>query len=85
MSQRNEKLRCAFCKGTGVDPFALLSERSTCQVCCGRGEVEDGRPEMLCAFCRGSGVYPGKRITCTVCDGKGAVTAPRGALSFSTP
>jgi len=36
-------LKCSFCKGTGVDPFELLSELSACQVCLGRGRGDHTR------------------------------------------
>ena len=67
-------VKCAFCGGTGKDPFNLLSEVSVCQVCLGKREWESSVPVIACAFCKGSGVYPGKRVTCTVCFGKGAVS-----------
>jgi DnaJ-class molecular chaperone len=69
-----KKGECAFCSGTGKDPFSLLSEISICQVCFGRQEVEFSEPALACVFCKGSGVYPGKRLTCTVCFGKGMVS-----------
>jgi len=70
-----KKIKCIFCSGTGLDPFDLLSNSSTCQVCNGRKNVELAEPVIKCVFCKGTGVYPGKRITCTVCFGKGAVFA----------
>ena len=33
-------IECAFCKGTGKDPFNLLSELATCQVCGGKGVIK---------------------------------------------
>ncbi|MDD5598945.1 MAG: hypothetical protein PHV82_13440 [Victivallaceae bacterium] len=69
---------CSFCAGTGKDPFDLLSDQSICQVCYGRKKFSMIKPIMQCAFCRGSGIYPGQRITCTVCGGKGMVKAPKG-------
>jgi len=67
-------IRCAFCKGKGKDPFNLLSELATCQVCGGKGEVEVEEPVIKCAFCKGTGVYPHNgRVTCTVCNGKGSI------------
>jgi len=73
-------IKCAFCKGTGKDPFELLSELSVCQVCGGRGKVEVKEPAIKCAYCKGTGVYPlGARITCTVCNGKGMVTVKGAA------
>jgi DnaJ-class molecular chaperone len=69
-------ITCAFCKGTGKDPFNLLSSFATCQVCGGRGDVGITEPAIECAYCKGTGVYPyGSRITCTVCGGKGMVLA----------
>ena len=68
-------ITCAFCKGTGKDPFNLLSELAVCQVCGGKGKVEVKEPAIECAYCEGTGVYPhGSRLTCTVCNGKGMVT-----------
>ncbi len=72
------QITCAFCKGKGKDPFDLLSELAACQVCNGTGKIEVEEPAIRCAFCRGTGVYYDSRITCTVCGGKGSVTAPKG-------
>lgn len=69
---------CAFCKGSGKDPFDLLSDLAACQVCGGTGKVEVEEPATKCVFCKGSGAYHGTRITCTVCRGRGMVTAPQG-------
>lgn len=73
------QITCGFCKGAGKDPFDLLSEHAACQVCGGTGKVEVIEPVIRCAFCRGSGVYHNTRITCTVCNGKGLVTAPESS------
>ena len=73
------EVKCAFCKGTGKDPFGLLSPLSICQVCSGSGKVKVTPPTIECAFCKGTGIYPGKRLTCTVCGGKGVVTIPKDA------
>lgn len=70
-------LRCAFCGGTGKDPFELLSLLSECQVCVGKGKVTITEPARECAFCRGTGIYRDQRLTCTVCGGRGAVTVPQ--------
>lgn len=70
------QITCGFCKGTGKDPFDLLSELAVCQVCGGTGKVEVKEPAIKCVYCKGSGVYHNTRITCTVCNGKGMVTAP---------
>jgi len=76
------QIPCGFCKGTGKDPFDLLSEHSTCQVCKGTGRVEVKEPAIKCVYCRGSGVYHNTRVTCTVCNGKGVVTAPENPTEW---
>ena len=74
------KVICVFCKGTGKDQFRLMSESSTCQVCKGSGNVEVSENSIKCVYCNGTGVYPGTRLTCTVCFGKGLVTLEKGQL-----
>ena len=76
-----DTITCGFCRGAGKDPFGLLSERSTCQVCWGTGIVELSPPRRRCVFCSGSGVYPDSRLTCTVCGGKGANTVMESAAA----
>jgi len=77
--QSMAELCCAFCHGTGKDPFDLLSSHASCEVCGGSGKVTVTEPAHSCAFCRGSGVFPGSRLTCTVCMGKGMVTVAQAA------
>jgi len=72
-------LACAFCKGSGVDPFDLLSDQSVCQVCGGKGVVTIRRPFMECAYCGGTGVHLHRRLVCTVCGGKGVVVVKESA------
>lgn len=67
------KVKCAFCRGRGRDPFELLSELADCQVCGGTGEVIVEEPYVKCAYCEGSGIAPNTRNTCTACKGKGVV------------
>lgn len=74
-------VKCAFCRGKGIDPFGIPSKLSRCQVCSGTGKVAVGTPTITCAFCGGSGVYLDKRLTCTVCNGKGVVTQPKDATT----
>jgi len=69
-----KEVKCAFCKGKGLDPFELLSSLSKCAVCGGKGKVKVEMPYIDCAFCDGTGVYPHTRLNCTVCMGKGVVT-----------
>lgn len=74
------KIRCVFCGGKGKDPFGLLSERSTCHVCGGIGEVTIGKSFMKCAYCKGSGNY--KSYSCNVCGGKGFVQKLKGDIKI---
>ncbi|MEI6433684.1 MAG: hypothetical protein WCP32_02490 [Bacteroidota bacterium] len=65
-------IKCAFCNGTGMDPFELLSPKSYCLVCDGAGQVEVKEPMIKCVFCNGSGKNPlGARVQCIVCGGRG--------------
>ena len=72
--KRTAVIECNFCKGSGKDPFELLSPLALCQVCGGSGEVSIPEPAIECAFCGATGVYRDQRLTCTVCGGKGMVT-----------
>jgi len=83
MTAKATDITCAFCKGTGKDPFGLLSSLATCQVCSGTGKVKVAPPTAKCAFCNGTGVHLDKRLTCTVCGGKGVITVPKGANTCS--
>jgi DnaJ-class molecular chaperone len=67
-------ITCAFCEGSGRDPFGLLSGLSRCQVCGGIGSVTIEEPLVRCAFCGGGGVHPHQRLTCTCCGGKGMIS-----------
>jgi DnaJ-class molecular chaperone len=73
-------VRCAFCQGTGRDPFGVMSPLSTCQVCGGTGRRMLRAPTATCPFCGGTGVHPHTRLTCTVCGGVGTVSVPDGAV-----
>ncbi len=64
-------ISCAFCQGTGKDPFGIMSPLSSCQVCGGKGTVKVREPAIACAFCGGSGIHDDQRLTCTACRGKG--------------
>ncbi len=64
---------CAFCRGRGTDPFALLSPKALCQVCGGSGKTEVQEPHAACAFCQGTGVHPRNRLSCPACQGKGNI------------
>jgi DnaJ-class molecular chaperone len=67
-------ITCAFCEGSGKDPFGIPSELSLCQVCGGRGSVTIREPWVTCAFCGGRGVHRDQRLTCTCCGGKGVIS-----------
>ncbi len=74
-------LECSFCRGLGVDPFELLSMKSLCQVCGGKGMVTVRGPFRECAYCDGTGVHLHRRLVCTVCGGKGAVEVKGAAVT----
>ncbi|MCK4340957.1 MAG: hypothetical protein KAY37_04460 [Phycisphaerae bacterium] len=67
------QIDCAFCSGTGVDPFGVMSQESNCPVCNGRGKVHVQEPTVSCAYCHATGNQPGTRLTCTTCHGKGVL------------
>jgi len=77
--KNKDVITCAFCNGSGKDPFELLSPLSICQVCSGTGKVTVVPPVAKCAFCNGTAVFHDRRLTCTVCAGKGMVTVPEDA------
>lgn len=66
-------ITCAFCQGEGKDPFEIMSELATCQVCGGRGKVTVAKPYVKCAHCQETGISPGSRNVCTTCGGRGVV------------
>lgn len=70
-SESGVDVPCAFCQGTGTDIFGIMSWLSNCCVCNGRGTTRVWGPQEKCAHCRGTGAI--KRLTCTVCGGKGLV------------
>ena len=74
--QAMDAVQCAFCRGTGRDPFGIMSERSACCVCGGPGLVRVQKPCIRCAHCQGAGAI--KTLTCTVCGGTGSVKSANG-------
>ena len=76
---KTSTIECAFCQGKGTDPFGLLSELATCQVCLGAGKVDIVVPFNSCVACGGSGVKPHSRLVCTVCNGKGSISHQKGS------
>ena len=77
-SKRHKTITCAFCKGTGKDPFGVPSKLSNCQVCAGRGTVMVLTPAETCPYCKGTGVFFQHRLPCPLCGGKGAVYKIKG-------
>jgi len=64
-------LRCAFCKGRGVNAQTF----GRCPSCGGRKVVALPEPIVRCAFCGGDGrMRSHPRMVCVVCRGKGAVS-----------
>ena len=43
------EITCAFCHGAGTDPFGVMSDRSVCGACGGRGHGQRaGTARALC-------------------------------------
>ena len=63
--------RCGFCKGEGL----LISKKTKCPVCLGKGTVKVTSPAVICAYCdgRGSSIL-NRSLACSVCKGKGVVS-----------
>ncbi len=68
------EVKCAFCQGTGRDPFGILSPLSNCSVCKGKGVVVVTKPYVTCRACDGTGVQAFTRLTCLACGGKGVAS-----------
>ena len=66
-------VKCAFCGGTGKDPFDLLSSLSRCPVCKGHGTLAVKTPTVGCAYCRGTGRGRHTRLACSGCGGAGVI------------
>ena len=65
---------CAFCSGTGQDPFELLSKLSKCPVCQGHKKIEVEKPTVACGYCQGTGRQRHARLECSGCGGTGVIT-----------
>ena len=64
-------MKCAFCKGTGIQPRSLSSK---CIACRGKGEVELTGPAIQCPSCKGTGkASNSSMLSCLHCKGIGIV------------
>jgi len=69
-------IECAFCHGTGKDPFGVMSWLSTCYACLGQKGQWAPKPLRVCPYCQGTGVSPiGGRNYYLVCHGGGIVSS----------
>lgn len=66
---------CAFCKGTGKDPYGL-SHLSNCVACGGTGNQLAAEPYETCPACEGTGLYLRSHLYCWTCRGKGVIHVP---------
>ena len=66
-------VKCAFCRGTGKDPYGILSKLGNCPVCGGHKTVEVQAPFVACLYCKGTGRQRHTRLTCSACRGKGVI------------
>ena len=78
VSRPMAEIKCAYCKGTGKDPWGLMSVLAICQVCKGKGTVQIEEPFEKCLVCHGTGVQYNRRLTCLACGGKGVLTVAKG-------
>jgi len=74
---RRSKLRCAFCRGRGIQPGA---GRLSCIVCKGSGRITVKAPYSICKECGGRGKKEGANLYCLLCQGRGFVeeSSPTG-------
>jgi DnaJ-class molecular chaperone len=72
--QTDVTVPCSFCGGKGTDPFGILSWRSTCHVCGGKGVVHVPASHVPCPHCEGTGAI--KTFSCMVCKGYGFIAGP---------
>ena len=69
-----KKIPCAFCHGTGKDPFGQLYPVSTCQDCHGRIEINILTPFKTCTYYPGTGLAFSSQNTSTSCRGRGVIS-----------
>jgi DnaJ-class molecular chaperone len=69
-----DNVKCAFCDGTGKDPFDLMSSLSQCCVCIGHGKLDVKTPTVDCVYCHGTGRSRHTRLACSGCQGAGVIT-----------
>ena len=73
-----ETVKCAYCDGTGKDPWGIPSPLSNCQVCKGKGVIQIEKPYETCPVCKGKGNQRNKRLTGLGCGGKGVIHIEEG-------
>ena len=65
-----EKIKCAYCKGTGKMPS---DNRVPCRVCEGKGLITVEGEAKQCPECGGTGRTQESKLPCLSCRGKGVV------------
>jgi len=79
------EIKCAFCQGTGRDPFHVMSALSNCPVCKGKKTVKVRDPYETCGACEGTGRYFNSKMYCWTCKGKGVVPVKQESQASLTP
>ncbi len=79
------EIKCAFCKGTGRDPFHLMSALSNCPVCKGKKTVKVREPYETCGACEGTGRYFNSKMYCWTCRGKGVIPIKQETQASAVP
>ena len=80
-----KKIPCAFCHGTGKDPFGQLYPVSTCQDCHGRIEIYILTPFKTCTYYPGTGLAFSTQNTSTSCRGRGVISLGNEAPRSKAP
>ena len=68
-AQEAHDVVCSFCRGTGKDPFGIMSALSACCVCGGKRVLRLHGPHRGCPHCDRTGAVG--TFTCGVCRGTG--------------
>ncbi len=79
---KTKRIKCAFCKGSGIHPGSLSS---VCIACHGKKFVEFANPVVQCPSCKGSGrAFRSSSLFCTRCHGVGVIEEDAKAEGIST-
>jgi len=75
-----DSVRCAYCRGTGIDSNSKWGSLCDCPVCGGAGKIAVDPPVVSCLRCSGTGRERGD-LTCLACKGTGVVSVREDATT----